>query len=106
MAFTKGEPVAFFWAATESTPTAATDVIQLGKTEFRYDKRKSTAYLANTVLPEQRNGSLNNNTRVSNKRVAHSKESYVALLASPEINTSDAKLRGNDGERQTATYGI
>ena len=85
MAFTTGEPVAFFWAATESTPTAATDVIQLGKTEFRYDKRKSTAYLANTVLPEQRNGGLNNNTRVSNKVVSHSKGNYVALLATKPI---------------------
>ena len=85
VAFAKDEPVAFFWAATESTPTAATDIIQLGKTEFRYDKRKSTAYLANTVLPEQRNGSLNNNTRVSNKVVAHSKGNYVALLATRTI---------------------
>ena len=85
VAFTTGEPVAFFWAATASTPTAATDIIRLGKTEFRYDKRKSTAYLANTVLPEQRNGSLNNNTRVSNKVVAHSKGNYVALLATRTI---------------------
>ena len=85
VAFTKGEPVAFFWAATESTPTEATEVIQLGKTEFRYDRRKSTAYLANTVLPEQRNGGLHNNTRVSNKVVAHSTGSYVALLATRPI---------------------
>ena len=85
VAFTKDEPVAFFWEATESTPTAATDVIQLGKTEFWYDKRKSTAYLANTVLPEQRNGGLTNNTRVSNKMVAHSKGNYVALLATRTI---------------------
>ena len=81
VASTKGEPVAPFWAATESTPTETTDATQLEKTESRYDRRKSTAYLANTVLREQRNGGLNNNTRVSNKVVAHNKGSHVALLA-------------------------
>ena len=102
MVFTKDEPVAFFWAATKSTPTAATDVIQLGKTEFRYDKRKSTAYLANTVLPEQRNGGLNNNTRVSNKMVAHSKGNYVALLATRTI-PSNASIFATYNDR--AHYG-
>ena len=49
------------------------------------NRRKSTAYLVNAVLPEQRNGGLHNNTRVSNKVVAHSTGSYVALLATRPI---------------------
>ena len=49
-----GEPVAACWQATESTPVEVTDVIKLRTKTFRYDKRKSTAYLANTILPEQR----------------------------------------------------
>ena len=58
-----------FWAETGSTPREATDIIQMRRKRLQRDMRKSTAYLANTVLLNQRCNTVSYNTWVANTQV-------------------------------------